>query len=161
MALELLPLTTYDLPLIRSILSNFAMMKDLGGIQNDQQIIAAHKRYLEPERQMFKIITENPNQPAGTVGIWSKEYNGQTTSEMGWMILPEYQGKGLAKMAANLVLEMVKRERKYSTVCAFPAISNIKSNSLCEQLGFSKISECTIEYPRGNFLKCNHWELKI
>ncbi|MFJ2854346.1 GNAT family N-acetyltransferase [Streptomyces rubiginosohelvolus] len=42
---------------------------------------------------------------AGTVALWPHDADGECISEIGWMVLPEYQGRGLAKLGVRTLLE--------------------------------------------------------
>jgi len=52
------------------------------------------------------------------------------------MVLPEFQGHGLDKLAVRTVLEMAREEARWGLVHAFPAVRNAPSNGICRSLGF-------------------------
>ena len=48
-----------------------------------------------------------PDVVAGNVVLWSHgEGGGEAMSEIGWMVLPEFQGRGLGKRAVRMLLEL-------------------------------------------------------
>ncbi|MGH2765208.1 MAG: GNAT family N-acetyltransferase [Actinomycetota bacterium] len=51
---------------------------------------------------------------AGTVCIWDHDWNGERISEIGWMVLPAFQGRGLATAAVRSILQRLDR-RAYGT----------------------------------------------
>jgi RimJ/RimL family protein N-acetyltransferase len=79
---------------------------------------------------------------------------------MGWMVLPQFQGKGIGSQAARQILDMARSQKKFQFVHAFPGIANIPSNAICKRAGFSKLEECEVEYA-GRTLRCNHWLIQV
>jgi RimJ/RimL family protein N-acetyltransferase len=75
------------------------------------------------------------------VALWSHETDGEWLSEIGWMVLPEFQGRGLGKLAVRTVLEMAREENRWGLVHAFPAVTNAPSNGICRSLGFRFVEE--------------------
>lgn len=57
-------------------------------------------------------------------------------AELGYELLPEYQGKGLMTEALKKVIEFGFEELKYKTIVAEPNEKNVKSIKLLETLGF-------------------------
>ncbi|HVA66348.1 MAG TPA: GNAT family N-acetyltransferase [Elusimicrobiota bacterium] len=51
--------------------------------------------------------------PAGVIGIWDAELKGEPISEMGWMILPAFRGRGVATKAGRMVLERARSEKRW------------------------------------------------
>jgi RimJ/RimL family protein N-acetyltransferase len=92
------------------------------------------------------------------VVIWSNDEHGEPLSEMGWMVLPEFQGRGIAKAAARSVLERARGEDRWGMVHAFPAITNGPSNGICRTLGFSLIGQEEVMFAEQTF-PTNHWSI--
>lgn len=110
---------------------------------------------------VFKIIAdEDSTRAAGTVCIWENSWRGERINEIGWMILPEFQGRGLATQAVRAILDKAQAERRWNVVHAFPSIDNAASNSICRKMGFSMLEECDLEWA-GHNLRCNHWRLDL
>jgi RimJ/RimL family protein N-acetyltransferase len=80
---------------------------------------------------------------------------------MGWFVLPEYQGQGIATKAGLAVIEQAQLEHRHQFMHAFPAVENTASNAVCRKLGFSLIEARQFEYPPGNFMLCNDWRLDL
>ncbi|MFC9757290.1 GNAT family N-acetyltransferase [Streptomyces sp. NPDC056921] len=68
------------------------------------------------------IIPEaaTPSAVAGTVSLWSHEAGDQHISEIGWMVLPAFQGQGYGKRAVRTLLEMAREDGRWGLVHAFP-----------------------------------------
>jgi hypothetical protein len=68
---------------------------------------------------------------AGTIGIWSAEWRGEPIYETGWMVLPAFQGQGIASRALA-----------------------------AGSFDFELIEETDFDY-RGAQLRVNVWELAV
>jgi len=101
---------------------------------------------------------------AGTLALWSHEDgpqdggDGAAISEVGWMVLPEFQGRGLAKHAVRELLRLAREDGRWGAVHAFPGVTNGPSNGICRSLGFALVDEREITYA-GHQLRVNHWVL--
>jgi RimJ/RimL family protein N-acetyltransferase len=148
-----------DLDLLHRI-NEPEMMAHLGGPETEEQIITRHKRYLQlTDGQMFCISVEQ--QAVGSIGYWTRRWQGEMVYEMGWSVLSSYQGKGIATAAVAAALKRANNEQKYRFVHAFPSVKNIASNAICRKLSFSFVSECSFEYPVGHFMQCNNWRFDL
>jgi RimJ/RimL family protein N-acetyltransferase len=110
---------------------------------------------------VFKIIPDEADASvAGTVCLWENSWRGETISEIGWMVLPQLQGRGLGSKAVRAILDKARSERRCDVIHAFPSTSNAPSNAVCRKMGFSRLEECDLEYA-GGLLRCNHWRLDL
>ncbi|MCD1158928.1 GNAT family N-acetyltransferase [Peribacillus frigoritolerans] len=160
--MEIKPWEDKDLQLLFQ-LNAPEMMEHLGGPESNEQILKRHQRYLQigDKGCMFSIIPFPEAKAAGSVGYWQKVRNDEFVYEIGWSVLPSFQGKGIASHAVKALIEIIKAERNYPYIHAFPSITNPASNAICRKLGFNLISECEFEYPPGSFMKCNDWCLEL
>ncbi|MGE6717364.1 GNAT family N-acetyltransferase [Peribacillus frigoritolerans] len=160
--LEIKPWEDKDLQLLFQ-LNAPEMMEHLGGPESNEQILKRHQRYLQigDKGCMFSITPFPEAKAAGSVGYWQKVWNDEFVYEIGWSVLPSFQGKGIASHAVKALIEKIKAERNYKYIHAFPSITNPASNAICRKLGFNLISECEFEYPPGSFMKCNDWCLEL
>lgn len=159
------PWAEEDLPLLEKLLGDPDMMTYLGGPESPEQISRRHQRYLHlPESgtdHMFKILWGPDGESVGSVGYWRKVWRDQAVYEMGWLVLPGYQGRGVATKAAAAVIEHARRESKYQFMHAFPSVENAASNAICRKLGFTLVEECQVEYPPGRSMTVNDWRLDL
>lgn len=79
--------------------------------------------------------------------------------EVGWKVVPEFQGKGIATRAVAALLNVLKTDVPRAPVYAFPSIDNLPSNAICRKLGFTLVGET--EFPRGKWMKSNEWCLEL
>ena len=77
------------------------------------------------------------------------------------MVVPEFQGRGIAVAAIAQAIELAKRENKYRFMHAFPNVDNAPSNAICRKLGFELLEACEFEFPKGHFMTCNDWRLDL
>ncbi len=156
------PWSPADLALLQRINAP-EMTEHLGGPETDQQVITRHRRYLAGVEagggQMYVVLFDGD--PAGSVGFWDKEWRGETVHEMGWSVLPEFQGRGIAVAAAQATIEVARAERRRRYVHAFPSVDNPPSNAVCRRLGFDLLGECDVEYPPGHPMRCNDWQFEL
>jgi RimJ/RimL family protein N-acetyltransferase len=161
--LLLQPWSENDLPLLEKLLGDPDMMAHLGGPESQEQIRRRHQRYLRlpatgPDH-MFKIMWGS--EAVGNTGYWEKTWRDQLVYEMGWHVLPAYQGQGIATKAGEAVIALARLEHRHQFMHAFPSVTNAASNAICRKLGFMLIEECQVEYPLGHPLTVNDWRLDL
>ncbi|MFE6051099.1 GNAT family N-acetyltransferase [Kitasatospora sp. NPDC056446] len=138
------------------------MMAELGGpLPRERVEDRLRKDVVEAaaDRCWIKAIVPDgagEGEVAGTVALWSAEEDGATVSEIGWMVLPEYQGRGLAKAAVRRVLDAAAADGRWGTVHANPGATNGPSNGICRALGFRLVGERDLDFA-DRVLRTNHW----
>ncbi|MET8723600.1 GNAT family N-acetyltransferase [Streptomyces misionensis] len=138
------------------------MMADLGGplpragmadkVRRDAEEAAADRAWL-------KMIVPDPDRPdvvAGTVTLWAHDGGDEPMSEIGWMVLPEFQGRGLGKRAVLALLEQARDQDRWGLVHAFPATGNAASNGICRSAGFRLLGRTRTAFA-DRVLATNHW----
>jgi RimJ/RimL family protein N-acetyltransferase len=157
------PWSENDLPLLQQLLGDPNMMEHLGGPETPEEIQKRHQRYLQlPETDHMLVILYGPkSEAAGSIGYWEKSWRDQLMYEIGWSVLPTYQGHGLATKAGEMVLERARLERRHQFMHAFPSIDNPASNAICRKLGFTLVEECEFEYPPGHPMIVNDWRFDL
>ena len=101
-----------------------------------------------------------PHQYRPDVGFWTKEWRDQLVYEVGWMVVPEFQGRGIASRALGLLIERARPAPEIPSMHAFPPVSNAPSNALCRKFHFTLLEERAFVYA-GRTLRCNHWMLDV
>ncbi len=146
--MELLAYEDPDFALTEALETDPAVMRGLGGPIDRAQLPAIHERRLR-QPWWFKIVPAPPGPPAGTIGIWEKELDGATIHETGWMVLPAFQGRGIATAALELLIARAREEPQVEGIHAFPAVMNAPSNTLCRRFDFSLLGSATSSTPAG------------
>jgi RimJ/RimL family protein N-acetyltransferase len=152
-----------DLPLLERLMGDPRMTEYLGGPESPDKLRERQDRYerLAGGDRMFKVIDVASGAGVGSVGFWTKEWRGEQVYEVGWMVVPEFQGRGIAMAAAAQAIELAKREDKHRFVHTFPNVDNAPSNAICRKLGFELLEACEFEFPKGQFMTCNEWRLDL
>lgn len=142
-----------------------AMMAELGGplprdgieakVETDVRMTRADDYWVS----MIVPDAAAPEVVAGSVTLWSHE-DGEDVelSEIGWMVLPEFQGQGYAKRAVRALLERARDDGRWGVVHAFPSVTNAASNALCRSVGFTLVRERNVTFA-GRKLRTNHWRI--
>lgn len=154
-----------DLTLLERLRGDADMNKYLGGPEASEKIRERQERYYQSsqtgENPMFVIVAGPERVPAGSIGYWEKEWQGQPIWETGWSVLPEFQGQGVATGAAMLIIERARAESKHRFLHAFPSVDNAPSNAICRKAGFILQGEADFEFPPGQMMRCNDWSLDL
>lgn len=156
--MELRRLTREDQRLYERIYTDPRMWVELGGVL-EQDMAAKFERDLasvQADRHWVLVIVADDGSAAGTVSLWDHDWDGQTIDEIGWMVLPEHQGRGLASAAVTEALKRADEAARWRILHAFPATTNAASNALCRKHGFALRGPIQYTYKdRG--LTVNHW----
>jgi RimJ/RimL family protein N-acetyltransferase len=83
----------------------------------------------------FAVEEKDTGRVAGLVGPWFPE--GWPEKEIGWIILPEFQGRGFGFEAAGRAIRFAYEELGWSTAVSCIARDNHASAALAEKLGAS------------------------
>lgn len=141
------------------------MTAELGGpLPRDgiEAKVARDAREAAQDTAWIKMIVPDEAEPgvvAGSVTLWShddEEDGGSPMSEIGWMVLPEFQGRGIAKAAVRMLLAEARDQDRWGPVHAFPKTTNGPSNGICRALGFRLVAEKDFPFA-GRILRVNHW----
>ena len=139
------------------------MMAELGGPLPREDIkekVARDVRAAAVDEAWIKMIV--PGEAAREVVAGrsrcgpTTKHGGEPITEIGWMVLPEFQGRGLAKQAVRMLLELARDDGRWGLVHAFPATTNSPSNGICRSLGFRFAGEREVAFA-GRVLRSNDW----
>jgi RimJ/RimL family protein N-acetyltransferase len=162
-AVSLEPWGRGDLVLLERLMGDPRMTEHLGGPERAAKLRARQSRYesLEGGDRMFKIVDVASGIGVGSIGFWTKYWRDARVYEVGWMVVPEFQGRGLAVAATAQAVELAKREDNHRFMHAFPNVENAPSNAICRRLRFELLEACVFEFPKGHFMTCNDWRLDL
>jgi RimJ/RimL family protein N-acetyltransferase len=138
------------------------MMAELGGPRPRAEVLEKVQRDVltaeSGQAWILMVVPEGTEDVAGSVVVWTNRDHDKPFSEIGWMILPEYQGQGLAKASVRVVLDRARREDRWGVIHAYPSVTNGPSNGVCRALGFVLVGEEPIEFVGQHFVS-NHWRV--
>ncbi len=162
-AVTLEPWGSGDLPLLERLMGDPRMTEHLGGPESPDKLRERQGRYerLEGDDRMLKIVDVASGAGVGSVGFWTKEWRGERVYEIGWMVVPEFQRRGIAVAATAQAIELARHDGLYRFMHAFPNVDNTPSNAICRKLGFELLGPYEFEFPKGHFMTCNDWRLAL
>jgi RimJ/RimL family protein N-acetyltransferase len=160
---ELRDVTKEDLPLYRRMMTDPLVMAELGGPLPAEGLRDKWEEIVASVRDgsvWYQAIVPDPgsDETAGTVCVWKHAWRGDQIGEIGWMVVPEWQGRGLASGAVRAVLDRARSEKRWGVIHAFPGVTNDASNAICRKAGFERLEALDFEYA-GRVLRCNHWRV--
>jgi RimJ/RimL family protein N-acetyltransferase len=157
------PWDSGDLPLLERLMGDPRMTEHLGGPESRDKLRERQARYerLNGGDRAFKILDGATSAGIGWVGFWGTEWHEQQVYEVGWSVVPEFQGRGVAASATAQAIALAKLVDKHRFMHAFPSIKNAPSNAICRKLGFELLDACEVEFPKGHFMTCNDWRIDL
>lgn len=152
------PLGPDDLALYQRVYTDPQMWTALGGVPELDlpAKLELDVASVEADRHWVLVIVTQDGAAAGTVSLWDHEWEGETIDEIGWMVLPEHQGCGLASAGVAHALRRADEMARWGALHAFPAATNAPSNTLCRRHGFALRGPIDYTY-RERTLRVNHW----
>lgn len=150
-----------DLSLLQALLADPVMMEHLGGPESQEKIAERQARREQPGSRQYKIVEAATGKGVGWVGYWERDWQSEQVYEIGWSVLPAFQGRGIAGSATLDAIAIARSERMRQYLHAFPSVENGPSNAICRKLGFTLLGPCAFEYPKGSSMQCNDWRLDL
>ncbi|MBN9176713.1 MAG: GNAT family N-acetyltransferase [Microbacterium sp.] len=157
--IRLRPWRDDDLPLL--VAANAPeMTAHLGGPEAPDAVVARHEKYLrlvrDPAYGVQAIESGGVGVGVGGVNWWPSEWEGAPVTEMGWFVVPDAQGQGIAARAVALAIADARARAGHRTLVAFPAVDNLPSSRLCAASGFLRRGEAKLPY-RDTVLRVGVW----
>jgi RimJ/RimL family protein N-acetyltransferase len=149
-----------DLPLLQK-LNDPEMTKHVGGPESPEKLAERQSRYERKGSRQYRIADGASGERVGWVGYWETTSHDQLVWEIGWAVLPSFQGRGVATTATAQLIDKARRERRHRFVHAFPMVENAPSNAICRKLGFTLLGEIDFPARRGGSVRCNDWRLDL
>jgi RimJ/RimL family protein N-acetyltransferase len=149
-----------DLPLLEK-LNDPEMTKHVGGPETREKLVDRRSRYEKADSRQYKTVVEAGGDGLGWVGYWETTWHDQPVREIGWAVLPRFQGRGIASSATAQVIDKARAEHHHRFVHAFPKLENGPSNAICSKLGFVLLGEIDFPARQGSLVRCNDWRLDL
>lgn len=128
----------------------------LGGPESSEKLADRHRRYLGSARpgetECFMVAIGAVL--VGSVVYWEGD---DDAYEVGWEIVPEWQGRGVGARAVAKMLDRLAAFRRHDFAFAYPTPDNAGSNGISRKLGFDLIATRDVEYPKGVWSPHSVW----
>ncbi|QMU31192.1 GNAT family N-acetyltransferase [Adhaeribacter radiodurans] len=99
------------------------------------------KNYTDKGYGLYKMVEKASHLPIGICGFIKRDY--LDSVDIGFAVLPEFEGKGYTYEAAKAVLEYGKTQLGLTTVYGITTPNNQASRHLLEKLGLQFIAKRT------------------
>jgi RimJ/RimL family protein N-acetyltransferase len=97
------------------------------------------KSYADNGFGAWLVTIKDSGEPIGLCGLFRRPY--LASPDLGYSLLPEFEGKGYAFEAASGALSYVSNEMKRTSLLAIVSERNKRSSHLLEKLGFTFMEE--------------------
>ncbi len=107
-------------------------------------ILAVNENFFQGAGYYWAICDEQDGQVIGTICLFELAADG-SACEVGYELLPGYQGKGLMREALEQVIAFAFKRLQVKSINAFSHKDNLASAGLLQKSGFTKL-----ESPAGS-----------
>jgi RimJ/RimL family protein N-acetyltransferase len=155
---EIRPYAEGDRQLTLALESDPDVMGHLGGTVDAADATRVHEGRMAAVANgdlFYTIVPDRGSEPIGLIAIWRSEWDSRPVHELGAMLLPQYQARGVAGRAFDQLLPLAL-ERGVTELHSFPGVTNGPSNAILRKLGFRRLEDCDLDYE-GRPLRCAHW----
>lgn len=136
------------LSLLEWTMGDARMTEYLGGPESDENLAERHVKYQKLARSgRAGCSGSSMRRAVASVGRLLGQGVGGHVYEIGWLVVPEAQGRGVASMATSHALARAKDDGKHRCVHAFPSVENLASNTICRKLGFELLKRAQLRVP--------------
>jgi ribosomal-protein-alanine N-acetyltransferase len=105
-------------------------------LEKAKEFILKIQNLVERNEGLYWVIQlKRNNDLIGTVCLWNFDLENEIV-EIGYEMLPEFQGKGIMSEALKKVIAYTFEEIKAKLITAFPSSDNINSVAILEKLNF-------------------------
>lgn len=88
---------------------------------------------------LYKMCLRENDVPIGICGFLKRDY--LENVDIGFAVLPEYEGKGYTLEASKSMLEFGKLKLNMDTILAITTKENIKSRNLLQKIGLTEVGK--------------------
>jgi RimJ/RimL family protein N-acetyltransferase len=115
------------------------MTRFLGGVESEDALALRHADYLahwdSGEVRMFRVTVDGA--VAGYAGWWEEEHDGAPVYEIGCVIEPQWQGRGVASTVLTELVRLAAELGDRDVIVGYANAHNAASNALCARVGFT------------------------
>lgn len=135
--LTLRPITNADGAFMLDLVNSPGWLKFIGdrNVYNIKDAGAYIQRILDNPLYFYHVIEMNGDkQPVGVISFLKRD--DQKYFDLGFALLPAYEGKGVALEAASEYLTAIQSLKTFENIIAICVPDNLKSITLLQNLGF-------------------------
>jgi ribosomal-protein-alanine N-acetyltransferase len=135
--LSLSPLQEEDWNFILELLNTEGWLRFIGdkGVRDKEGALAYIRNIQSSEVSFFNVVRlKYTKESIGMVSLMKRDF--LDSPDIGYALLPDFEGKGYAFEAVKVYLDVLVQENKYSSITAFARSENAGSIRLMERLGF-------------------------
>ena len=108
---------------------------------------------------MFRVDVDG--EAAGYAGWWAEEHDGAPVYEIGCVVEPGWQGRGVASTALGEVVRRALESPERRPVVGYANIDNAASNALCGRIGFTLVGTAAFPAEDGeDVMSVNVWMIE-
>jgi RimJ/RimL family protein N-acetyltransferase len=115
------------------------MTRFLGGPESEAALATRHAEYLEPGGGAYMFRIEADGEVAGYAGWWEQEHDGAAAYEVGCVVDPRWQGRGVATTVLTEVVRRAAAAGVGRPIVGYGNVGNEASHALCRRVGFTLI----------------------
>lgn len=105
------------------------------------------------------LANKESDEVMGTICLWNIAEDGKK-ADIGYELLPEFQGKGYMTEAVEKVVEYGLLEMKLKSIDAYTHIENKASNRLLKRCEFEFMKNIEEETPKGEIITYSYYVVK-
>ena len=133
MHVTLAPWRADDLEVLRRA-NTPELTRFLGGPETEDALAQRHAEYLAGT-SMFRVVGDGVT--LGYAGWWEQDHDGAPAYEVGCVIEPAWQGRGVASAALAEVVRRAVASGDGRPVVGYADVGNEASHALCRRVGFT------------------------
>lgn len=108
------------------------------------------KSYNKNGYGLYKMVLKKSEEPVGICGLVKRDF--LESADIGFAILPEFEGQGLTYEAAAATMEFARNDLNVKPILAITSTDNVKSQNLLEKIGLKKINTIEQDGDKGPIL---------
>jgi len=118
------------------VVNQFVGRDNSSTVEKAKEFILKIQNLVEKNEGLYWIIRRKENNDLiGTVCLWNFDPENEIV-EIGYEMLPEFQGKGIMTEALKAVTAYTFKEIKVKIITAFPSEDNVNSVAILKKLNF-------------------------
>lgn len=147
-----------DRALTVALESNPNVMGHLGGPIEEQDAAQVHDTRMAAIAEgdlFYTILPADDPRPVGVIAIWQSDWADTRIHEIGVMLLPDHQARGVALQAVHQILP-IARDHGVRQLHGFASVGNTALHTLAVHAEFHRVEDCDMSY-NGRPMRCAHW----